>query len=370
MAIADHSSIKRQFWLLAVCLPAAALANAGTPLMWTGCCWLFLGNWAIGHLEAWVFRRMTGAPIHAPLIVCANYVSATLGVGLVWLCNEYADLTLVGYWGFAGLWALAFLVTIASELWFFARAAKLEGLSLNIWKVTMIANVVSYACLLPITMFLGATSLWKVNVVSVHAMHMLKGRVIYLAPDGRTVMSIRLDGTEARALFKIHGERAEVFVIPSKDGKSSVLVDGKSNVLLKLGAANQAAAVFGEPQFGLYNGPMSARPFVVPQPRDTKVVNGFWGVLGLRVQIGSVYRRYALETPFAAAIWHDITLLPDNTIVGSVGRHVVMLDAKANRLAVLARGSSPGVLLDLAAAPKRKVHVVDSSSVYGEEPKP
>lgn len=356
-------------------VPVVAIANAGTPLMWTGCCWLLLGNYAIGLLETWVASRASGLQLSARWIVIGNYVSALFGLLLVWICNENVDLTFAGFKALAAMWLIAFLGSIAVEAWFFGKAAKQLNESLKCWRASFIANIASYALLIPWTLIVGPTSFWReLIVVPARDLPSLGGRVYYLDDDLKSIRSIRLDGSDGR-LEKHLTERAEtVSVDPSKDGRKAELVLNDQKTLGTLGIANQAAILGvdsdGDADRFRPGWPMGGRPYRI-EPKGTYVMDLFWPAFGLRYHVRGIKRTYALETPVAKASWHDYTLLPNGHVVAGINGWVVLLVPEKNRIAVLGRGLSPSVLLDPSVSPRRTQHrVLVADLIEGEVSKP
>lgn len=343
-------------------LASTAAANGGTPLLWLGCCWLFLGNWAIGRFECWVIRRVSGIFIYPPYIVLGNYVSAAGGVGLVMVLQR-SDLVLGGYIAFVGAWVASFVLSLVIEAVFVWLAMRQVDQRVVPWRAFVVANVASYALIVPLSLVAGATSLWQLRVVAPGEIHTIAGRAIFVGEDGRTVWSVRLDGTGLKRIYRLQSNELDVYVCPTADGKRTQLLTDQGDFLLALGGGLQApATVFrgDAPVASTMYGRFNARSYVVPQPETARIRNGFWGVLGLRVNVAGVERNYALETPFVAGLWKDAILLPDDKLVARLNNLIVLVDPKANTVAVLGRGRSPSTLLDPGVAPPRSSHRLDS----------
>ncbi len=346
-----------------VTLAASAAANAGTPLLWLGCCWLFLGNWAIGRFECWVIRRVSGLFVYPTYLVIGNYVSAAAGVGLVAFLQR-SDLVLGGYGVYACVWATSFALTLVVESVFLKLACWQVEQRAVPWRAFIVANLASYALIVPLSFVAGATSLWQLRVVSPSAMRTVAGCVIFIEADGRTVASVRLDGTGKKQIYRLRSDDMDAYVCPTADGKRAQLLDKRGDFLLELGDGLRApATVFFQrapAPFSMYGG-FDARSYSIPLPQSTRITNGFWGGLGLSIELSGVDRRYALETPFVAGMWGDPILLPDDKLVARLNNLIVLVDPKENTIAVLGRGRSPSTLLDQGVAPPRLKHRLESA---------
>src|SRR5262245_1918972 len=97
-------------------VPAVALANVGTPLMWASAAHMVLGNACIGILEgallSWFFKVNAYRAI--AVMIVANYVSAWIGWAfLLPLVISRLDFNLYNAWPrMWGLVAAAYLLTL------------------------------------------------------------------------------------------------------------------------------------------------------------------------------------------------------------------------------------------------------------------
>lgn len=181
--------------------------------------------------------------------------------------------------------------------------------------------------------------------------------------DDRTVRRVALDGSSDELVERLAEPVRDLSIDPTKDGTSAVLI-GDDERLRALGEGRQAAVM----TVGYTDAPIrrqyytpdaSYRPAFWPPPKGLRVSNMFWGAMGLRVNLGTLDRDYALETPFAAAYWRSLTLLSKDVFLAELSGNVVLLDYRRNMLARLARGRSPALLLSPSSAPKRTRHWVD-----------
>jgi hypothetical protein len=322
------------------------LANAGTPLMWLTFGHMTVGNALVAVGEAALLHLVWRVPLRRAFawMVVANYLSLALG----WVVFSFAHDAVP--WSFAtphdllpilgAAVLLAFGVTIVAEWPLVARAldARFRP-TLRALRASVIVQVASYAVLIPL--YANASSLAAVTTTTAAdaatVAGPLVGRAFYIDPDG-TVRSVSLDGT---------GDRTEA---PDVDGSDSwIAVEPRSNRLrLWDGERHQTTwsyVVEGRtakgPRYGF-------GPAADLSAADRWTVRaGFWPVEGLSVHDERDGTRYRLgfETPFVSLSSRSPTLLPGGRVVYSLGRHVVLLDLETRRLATLAQGHGPAVVL-------------------------
>lgn len=360
--------MKRVCWLVVLAaVPSLALADTGTPLMWYGCCWLFVGNALIGVFEAWIIRRRTKLEIgrlRAPVIV-ANYTSALVGYWLLFRMSSHWEPYVASHGRLLWLmWACAFVLTILIETPFVAFACRVSLLKARPWLDSLIANSASYAVVMPLALVTCFISLaTQANLRSdARSIDAPKGWVYYV--HGESIRRIRTDGTADVALWKkppgdgrlfaepaLNGTRADLVWVPQAWSKKPVtlvrgIADAHQTTLLQVDSQGEVVHVWPAER---------AQQFT--EDRSIVASAGFWPAEGLYVQVDKRTYDLAFETPFAAAAWRDPTLLPGAMLIVGLGNKIVLLNLRTRDLAILATGESPAVVLDPSAAPKRSSNI-------------
>ncbi len=323
------------------------LANAGTPLIWFGCLWLFFGNWALGVIEAKLLSRFLGKPIAAGRLIAANYLSMGAGFLLFFASTPIRDAVSLdpirlGLLAFLGMMAAAWFITILVEWPLLASAAELPmnrrtlGLSAAVQSIT-------YAGMLLITMGLGSLSAIT-DLRSSERISTVPGWAYTVGLDGTTVFRTRLDGSKSERVGVVrphnsHHERVLVAPVAETHRAQLIFVFNRGTEVIQedIGTDLQAAPM--SPWILERNLPEVTRSFI---GRRCGVYAGYWSRIGLM----AAGRRYALETPFLTLPWRSPTVLPDGKIVASFGRAVYLLDPKTGEARKLIEGSAGDVLLD------------------------
>ncbi|HVL38219.1 MAG TPA: hypothetical protein VM328_02400 [Fimbriimonadaceae bacterium] len=336
------------------------LANAGTPLMWAGCCLLIFGNLVIGVVEARLLERLLRRPVDDRPLVLANYASMSAGIGMGWALDPLsqriaADPLRLGLIYIAILWTAAFCLTVLIEWPFASRAASLGSFSRSVLPLLATVNVITYAFLILLVGLLGGVNVFIAFRNSEAAqVTRVEGWVYYCDPKKHAVQRVRLDGSREERVaalpsLEAPGQTRLVFDDPKGVGSVSLFlrVSGSHRLLLQSDWSPRRTATTATAHreanglLSLGNltfGPGSTLMF---RP-DESVAAGFWPAEGLRVR-GVAYR---LETPFLALTWRSPTVLPDGTTVAQLGDAIVLVNAERGKGARLAAGVGPAVLLD------------------------
>lgn len=348
-------------------VPSLASADAGTPLMWYGCCWLFVGNAFIGLFEAWIIGRRTRLEIgrlRLP-VIAANYASAFIGFYLLFQMSS----DWVPYVASRGrllwlMWACAFLLTMLVETPFVAFAERVSILKVRPWMDSLVANALSYALVMPLALLTCVTSLaTQASLLpGARAMGAPKAWVYYVR--GENVRRVRTDGSADEPVMAKPAGDGTLFAEPAQDGSRADLVwvpsswPGKSKILLRgIGAARQAAMSQVDRDGKVAHEWLRSSPLQFTEDKSVGAEAGFWPALGLSAWVGGRSYNLAFETPFAVAAWRDPTLLPGAFLVVGLGDKIVLLNLRTRDLAILVAGDCPAVLLDLADAPTRPSNV-------------
>jgi len=381
------------FPLLALVLLAApARANSGTPLMWVGWFHFVFGNLLIGMWEARVLQKRFGLG-NWPVgwMFAANYASAIAGLGLCALGDGLSRalgsyLLVVGLPLLLALLAIAFGLTIVVEWPFCWRiAAGREDRKHAAWRMSLTAQAASYALIVPLYLLVSPINmLFHVRPLA-RVAKPPAATVYYLGRDG-DVWRVRTDGTGRERVMAV-GASGEVdrlaLVSRGRSGPADLVL-----VELKPGAPDTSQSILrpafapegtfarrdrefkGEPHTWRS---LSVMYFLPEKERKWKAEAGFWASGGIHVWTGEgrsvdldgdgygnewqwddSYRSYtlALETPFMMAYCRNITVLPNDQAVIQVGQTIALLDLPAKRLATLAAGRGPTVVL---AEPVRRI---------------
>lgn len=301
-------------------LPTAAWANVGTPLVWLQMSHLAVGNLLIGLGEGivlWVAFRAR-LPLACGVMVTANYASAMAGMLLLVSMSVLFGAGGRPLYGILGptplygleraLWlcgALVVAFTVLLEWPFCARALaprkRLAAISLA---ASLVVNALSYAALAPL--YRRASDMSLLHQVrrdpSLPASSPNKGWVTFEGPEGAS--RIRLDGTGLERLPAASTDQAVSGAGPGTDLRP----EGQRTCKVR------AYQVFAH---------------------GALVVEGSGGPL-----------RLALETPFYQWRVGKPIVLPSDQVVYECGPQIVLLDIPTRRIAFLARGRSPVVVLD------------------------
>lgn len=346
------------------------LANVGTPLLWASMGWLLVGNVAIGWLESRVLQRM-GYPVEVGRMVAANYASAALGVAILfstssWLPEAMGWLVVrAGYAATALPWLAAFALTLPIEVAFVRWAMPTQGWRLA-WRATTLANVVSYAALILLSVPMSGFSLAGIGVSSAGELEPDAGRVY--SQYGREIRRCRLDGGLDELVDTRPGRAEFLSVEPSADGLRAQLWAGDPSsgkvLIADLGRPEQAAIAYTDGDRALHSVRgylwVSTRAFRAADMRGVR--DHVWPEYGIGVRVQRRERSFALGAPAYSLAWRGpLTVLPNGAVVGCLGSKVVLLDPEKSRLAILAEGTSPTVLLD--STPARDGHF----SRFGEK---
>lgn len=347
------------------------LANAGTPLLWFGCCWPLIGSVGVAVVEWSLIQRIRGlrtGKVWSLPIVIGNLVTSLVGLALVnWSTSflaflsprplEHANLYLVG------IWLLAFSLTVLIE-WPFVRIAFKEPAK---WRPALLqslaANLVTYALLVTVATALGANSLaFDVDVVSPDRLRQsVGGWVFYVDPSGKEIRQVRLDGTRDGPVAAMPEGMEGVSVEAFKEAPASLVAYTDSGdrriVTIKpnLGPTEVAASYDGQvanADLSGYRSSTSIQPCRsfdrFSRTPDVGCMQGYWPEVGLRAywRTKKVKYRVAVGVPALSWISTAATAIPDGHIVSRLGPQIVILDIEGRRMAWLANGYSPTVVLD------------------------
>lgn len=337
--------------------PAAAHANAGTPLMWAGYVHLLFGNILLGLGEAAllaVLLRKRWAPI-AWRMVLANYASMFFGFGILYLLSfasglfpETPPLSMVKPMILVGL-IVAFLVTVLVEwpfvAWAIGQRADRFRAAL---RPALLVQTASYAILVPLYGSVSPVTLVTETHYRATPEFAAPGRgiVYYIGAEDHGLWRVRTDGTERERLT----DRIDGAYLWPKQGEHPGRVDlwarsdaGEADTL----ALRDAGPVwaFRRIEVAAPSSPVfdwRSSDFRRRVDGNAEVQTGFWASEGLAMRYADGTRlRFALETPFMAWPVRSATVLPEDQVVFQAGDQILILDLRTREIARIARGTSP-----------------------------
>lgn len=359
-------------------LPVVARADAGTPLMLAGAFHLLFLNFFIGLLEAAVTRRVfrSPQPLKSWPIVLANYFSMIVGsvaVPAMWYGLDRASPTippLIKAPYLIGLvLALSYLLSMVLEWPFFAFTFRKSYPGWrSSFRASVVAQTASYALLVPFYLLVSPiTMLWSASVQ--HDLSFVRlpiATVFYIDPDSAKVGSIRTDGARpapvaterpceqgARLVAERSGvaNKCDLFQVgrPDLQGEQGRAVRLMTDVGTGCVAdSDQGRNSLREETWWAFGAPADMRP---ADQRRWTFRAGFWGSDGCQVEYdGRLQYWLAFDTPFDSWPVRSATVLPSNQVVFQLGlgrrSQIILLDMPSRKLAVLAMGQGPAVVLD------------------------
>ena len=314
--------------LVAAVSPFAALADAGTPLVWGTGFHLFIGNLIIGLAEGEMLRhlflpkrRLLTCVI---LMTAANYFSAWLGMAMImewWrplVSQVGVEMLTTAFWCSV---VVAWLFTIAAEAPFvwMAFCRESHGVRRAV-KASLVIQSASYAVLFLLYSGCSRNSLMSVDVVDFETIAVPENVMVgFVGDDGEKYMGdLRL-----RNWTKIDASAFEVVA------SSSFLPSGRPSYGNVIKVAEECD--------------LKWRPVIV-----------FGDVIGLAYhgkgaldekQSGESFG-FELETPCISLMLSSITQLPDGKAIFQLGENQICIaDPERKCIAVVARGKNPAVML-------------------------
>lgn len=321
------SCVAAALTLAGVLAPQVAVANAGTPLLWATAFHLLFGNALIGLGEAWVVSRLLRDVRLADLFswtIGANYASTIAGLVVLPRLVRWADPLVLGdtplYHAPRFLLLLlsaALLLSIAVEWPFVGLALRRSCRSpARTLGVTVIAQLASYALLVPAALVVGDASLYTgaEPVTGLGFASRKDAEVRFVSLDGGAEWRIGLDGSPAIRLRGV----------------------GRLDREARLAQLGDRARGFGP-----------ATDLRSEGDRPWRVTTGFWPGEGLRARSlrTGVSATVALELPGLAWSARYATVLPGEQVVYQLGHQIVLLDLATRKIALVAPGQEPIVTL-------------------------
>jgi hypothetical protein len=355
--------------ILLIGVPTAAVADAGTPLMWAGMLHLVFGNALIGIGEglllAILFRL--GRWKCVLVMIAANYFSAWFGDLFLMGCAVKApDLDLYDAWRW--VWSMVtvtFFLTCILE-WpfvFFCLRKSEHRIRKSIWGNVLI-QFVSY--LLIFGWYWGASgkSLYtQMHIVKPLGFPVPTNAVVYFISNNADVCSLKLPGGNLQKILNLNNTNSEnrLFLNRSESGKISIYArlqqpEGAGAVQCIVSNLDVTATV---PQYDQQEKLSEIRGNWAPQwgvARIGSATNspwefhtGFWAIEGLRGENHNTGQQVhlSLETPFIQWTIRNAYQLPGDCVVFQLGdKQICILDPDTRRVALIAKGYGPVVVLE------------------------
>jgi hypothetical protein len=351
--------------LIQLLIAQNSYADAGTPLMWMAAGHLIFGNAIIGFFEGLILALLfrSGFVRCILIVVLANYISMAAGMAGVVSLEIIFDkcISIDGLlFSIVTLAAVSFVVTVVIEWPFYYWA--LKGVDRRRKRALIgctLVNAASYILLVPIYLSVSATSLIsEAKVVGVASMAQTnKAQVYYLSENMNELLRIRLDGTNGQEVMAFPpGVDDRELVICSVGGKPVIAVQwtGKEKGLPQEVRKVVVDSIPGlvascDPCESLTRQYLRAQADLrAENERDWDVRTGFWagdGLTAVNVKAGKKLW-FALETPLVAWPFGKPSILPGDQVICQLGRQIVLVDLNTSRIALIAWGSSPVVVLE------------------------
>ena len=327
--------------LLLLGLASPAFANVGTLLIWATIGHLLVGNAIIGAIEAWIAGRLVrglSGPRTTLLLIAANYASLLIGLKAIPLIRSALAPIVLGDrpvyhlpWLILAILLIAFVLTVLVEWPFFALAAALNRkltpplAPRRIFGVLLVANLASYLLL-----------------------------ACYYAPSARVSLLTQCTRLPRPDFSKTHD--AVIYYRPSRESDDlyRLRLDGSAPVHLP-GSWQARKAELGA-EYRHVGNDMNARAVDLRKeraPKWTDIWAGFWANEGLSAGNARTGQklRLALEMPYFMWTTRNATVLPGNQVIYQTDRCIVLLDLDTRRLADLAMGDAPLVVLEEPESP-------------------
>lgn len=368
-----NKNITRTMMLGIVALPSAALANAGTPLMWAGMLHLVFGNLLIGLLEGYLLAKIFG--LHKGksigILILANYFSAWVGgLFLRGAIVRALPLDLYNAWFF--FWAmvvLTYLMTLVLEFPFVALAFRRnpQWLRKSI-RGSLVIQTVSYLLLFGWYWLASGTSLYtRMEIVQLSAMSLPEKVLMYfIAADDGNVYRMRLPTAERHKVFDLASTDANdrLFVRASSENSNRwdlvarlVAEDRRNPKLITIEGAFAAEAAPSwrsahtdppQEEDSWFNFGQSAR-LDTAKNSQWEFWSGFWPIEGLRGTQTNTGEQvhFSFETPFGAWNVRNATLLPSDKVLFQMGQdQICIFDPTAKRVALVTKGRGPVAVME------------------------
>lgn len=341
------------------------LANAGSALMWGAVIHLLIGNLLIGLLEGfllWLAFRVKFLKA-ALIMIAANYVSAWAAYAILHALPPHLSEAVTLYNIQQVLWmgfGLAFIFTIAAELPFvgalFYKRKRWVFVSLA---ACLTVNIVSYIPLACWYHGVSVQSLFKNAVIVSKSNYSVRHpeAVLFYVGKGQDVYRMRLDGSNPDKFYEPEKHPGKVFLFLRQAAarqetdlymarsEGFYVPEESHSICLQEGVLRSSDLTFPDER-GMQA--TNATDFRPAEQRRWNVSAKFWAMDGLELRDSDSEEWYsiALETPFVQWYVRNATFLPGDEIIFQFGEQICIFDRESRKLALLAQGSSPVVIIE------------------------
>lgn len=367
------SRVRRLAWtslpLLVLSCSGMARADVGTPLIWAGFFYLFLGNAVVGIFEGFLLAQFLEVRRFKAILVmvAANYFSAWIGyLGLVWVTPkigptiETASLYL--WAGIAASWAVTVLLEwpfILACVWRDDRPARRSFLA------SLSVQSLSYAVIFGwFYLASGATLVTRTHVRPYREFNQNPGATVYF-------ISVR-DGDVWRLSLR-NGSVDKIATLNSRDSSDALFVRRGGAGVWDLSAVTahrqtqkpvetvvqRGILATSAPERDelhteggiqmIWNSFAPVADLRLPPERQWTFWTGAWPIEGLSWWREATNERdgVALETPVLAWTIRNATVLPGDQVVFQLDDdQICLFDRASLSIGLVARGRGPLVLLE------------------------
>lgn len=342
---------------------APAYANAGTPLMWGSAFHLAVGNLFIGIAEGILLGFLFRLPKFKSIgvMIFANYFSALTGYIILYFVQPSIDKSITLYeiqWFIWTAYAIAFAYTLIAEApLIYVIMRKKRHPVIRTLIASLVIQTISYAGILYWYTGISYDDLFQ-NAQIVQPFDSLHPKcLVYYVGEDKNVYQMHIDGTEQKMIFEplekhewmvLYMQQSQTGanlclshqnnIYNTPDEKYTVV---KENVL----PPDRMNILNGDEHFITEADAIDYRP---PQQQQWKISTGFWAAQGLIFWNEETrdYFSIAMETPFAQWYVRSATVLPGDEVIFQFGRQVCIYSRQTKNISLLAKGTSPVVILD------------------------
>jgi hypothetical protein len=331
---------------------------------------LLCANLIIAQIEASILRRFFKLPRLKLFgwMVAANYFSAIVGVILLEILGIVVSARfqpmvfhLRGY--LMTMFVIAMVLSFVLELPFVIAALRKEpGTMRRSVFACAAAQLGSYAVLFPIYFMVTRVRLAS-NVKPVDSLEFVTEKsaaILFLSPDRRSVYRKRLDGSQSRKLLEIGDPtpsewRRNLTIVKASDAQRCDLWLTESwNYHLANGTGSDRLLREGITQhypqrdYNTLSEAVDWRPVIARQWSVDTASNAYAPHLGLKADNAATGEaiQFVVDTPFTTLLSGCPTFLPGGQLVFEMSGQILVLDLKTRKLALVAYGHSPVVVLE------------------------
>jgi hypothetical protein len=353
------------------------LADAGTPMILVGFAQLTIGNLFIGIIESLLVRKVFKVETAAAFlwIILANYLSCVAGIfflgfvtnPIVHLIGGPVPIYALGRIAIV-LAGLTFIITILVEWPFYwlGIRRKRPGAKTT-FRANLVANAVTYSILA--IFYWGIAQgpadwgfqLCPASLIAPNP----QARILYLSPDGKEVIQLRIGNwtptpvaslpppTPNRALALMPSARSDRWQLVVADDPGAEHPGSPVVEIAGSRATTQPSYSDGTPldQWDWFGGAFVADLQGLKSPRWTAYFEpGIYAELGVHDSTTGLWHYvHVLEMPILQWYPSHAALLPHDQLVFALGDQIMVADLDQNRIAAVAPGRSPVVVLDDSA---------------------